>query len=236
MFNILQERTMFARKATPASSDVPIDARHSRTQLFGAVLVLIVFQSPLPRLLVRGQGLSAYVGREAVFWVMTLFLIVYVGFIERRPMSSIGLKRPTWKSVAYGLAGAFTMIAGMALVYMVVFPALGLMMRETQMDVIKSMPLWFRVSLIARAAVFEEIYYRGFAIERLTELTGFRWLAALISLAAFTFAHLAYWGWAHLIVAAFGGAVLTVLYLFRRDLACNMVAHLVTDGVGFLFG
>jgi len=47
---------------------------------------------------------------------------------------------------------------------------------------------------------------------------------------------LAYWGWAHLIVAAFGGAVLTVLYLYRRDLACNMVAHLITDGVGFLLG
>jgi membrane protease YdiL (CAAX protease family) len=87
-----------------------------------------------------------------------------------------------------------------------------------------------------RAAVFEEIYYRGFMIERLAEITRLRWLAALISLTSFTFAHVSGWGWAHLMVAAFGGAILTGLYLLRRDLASNMVAHFLTDGVGFLLG
>jgi len=37
--------------------------------------------------------------------------------------------------------------------------------------------------LILRAAVFEEIFYRGFVIERLTEFAGHRWLAALMSVA-----------------------------------------------------
>jgi len=73
-------------------------------------------------------------------------------------------------------------------------------------------------------------------IERLAELTRLRWLAALISLTAFTLAHLSYWGWSHLIIAGFGGAVLTGLYLLRRDLTSNMIAHFVTDGVGFLVG
>ena len=45
-------------------------------------------------------------------------------------------------------------------------------------------------------------------IERLTELTRFRWVAALVSLAAFTLAHLSGWGVAHLIIAGFGGIVL----------------------------
>jgi hypothetical protein len=36
-------------------------------------------------------------------------------------------------------------------------------------------------------------------------------------LVAFTFALLSSWGWIHL-----------------RDLACTMIAHFVTDGVGFL--
>ena len=104
------------------------------------------------------------------------------------------------------------------------------------MSAVKASPLWFRILLVTRAAVFEEAYYRGFAIERLAEITGFRWLAGLISLAGFTFAHLSYWGWSHLIIAAFGGAVLTGLYLFRRDLGANMIAHFVTDGVAFLVG
>ena len=89
---------------------------------------------------------------------------------------------------------------------------------------------------MTRAAVFEELFYRGFAIERLADLTGRRWFAALISLGMFTFAHLGYWGWTHLIIAGFGGLVLTALYLMRRDLASNMIAHWLTDGVGFFLG
>jgi hypothetical protein len=87
-----------------------------------------------------------------------------------------------------------------------------------------------------RAAVHEELFYRGFAIERLAEITGLLWLAGLISVVAFTYAHLSYWGWAHLIVAGYGGLVLTVMYLWRRDLASNMIAHFLTDAVGFLLG
>ena len=73
-------------------------------------------------------------------------------------------------------------------------------------------------------------------IERLREITGSRWLAATVSCLAFTLAHLNYWGWAHLLVAGFGGVILTGLYLVRRDLGCNMVAHLATDAIGLFAG
>jgi membrane protease YdiL (CAAX protease family) len=211
-------------------------ARISHIKPLGTILILIIFQLPLGGYLVRGNGFGAEIGREAVFWALTFILVGYVLFIEGRPLSSVGLIRPTWKTVVFGVGGAFVMVAGMAVIYTVVFPALGLPTNEATMSAIKSMPLWFRALLILRAAVFEEIYYRGFMIERLAELTRLPWLAALISLAAFTFAHLSGWGWAHLMVAAFGGAVLTGLYLFRRDLASNMIAHFLTDGVGFLLG
>jgi uncharacterized protein len=111
------------------------------------------------------------------------------------------------------------MVAGMAAIYMIIFPALGLSTKEATTTAIKSTPLWFRVILILRAALFEEIFYRGFVIERLTELARFRWLAALISLTAFSLAHLNSWGWTQVMIAGFGGAVLTGLYLFWRDLA-----------------
>lgn len=99
-----------------------------------------------------------------------------------------------------------------------------------------ALPFWLRVLIIVRAAVFEEIFFRGFMIERLTAIFGSRWGAAAVSLAAFTFLHLGYWGWAHLMIAGFGGIVLTALYLWRRDLAANMIAHLLTDAIGFLLG
>lgn len=231
---------MVSEKATAQASNEVTGkdqgAHGSRLRQATTILILIIIQLPLTGYLAPGEGLAAEVRREGVFWALTFFLLAYVRFAERRPLSSIGLKQPTWKSFGFGLAGALVLVAGFAFIYMIIFPALGLPMNESQMAAVKSMPLWFRFLLILRAAVFEEIYYRGFAIERLAEITGLRWLASLISILAFTLAHLGYWGRAHLIVAAFGGVVLTVLYLFRRDLNTNMIAHLLTDGIGFLLG
>jgi membrane protease YdiL (CAAX protease family) len=209
-------------------------ARMSRKGQLAALLVIVVLQLPIGGFLVRGNTLNAQVGREGIFWVLTLFLIVWILVVERRPLRSVGLSWPTLKSVAFGIVGALGMVAGIATIYMVIFPALGLSTNEATMAAVKATPLWFRVLLILRAAVFEEIFYRGFMIERLTELTRVRWLAALISLTAFTLAHLGGWGWAHLMIAGFGGIVLTALYVFRRDLASNMIAHFLTDAVGFL--
>jgi uncharacterized protein len=201
-----------------------------------ALLVMIILQLPIGGFLIPGDTFRAQVGREGIYWALTVLLIAYILIVERRPLSSIGLSRPTWKSFVFGIVGAVVMVAGMAAIYMVIYPALGLSATEATTTAIKSTPLWFRIILILRAAVFEEIFYRGFVIERLTELTRLRWLAALISLAAFTLAHLSGWGWAHLMIAGFGGLVLTALYLLRRDLASNMVAHFLTDAVGFLVG
>lgn len=219
-------------------NDASASGRPIRSALFicMTILILIVFQLPMGRYLAPGDTFSARVKGEVIFWVLTAGLVLYVHFIEREPMSSIGLVRPGWKTILFGVVGAVVMVAGMALIYMVVFPALGLSTSESTMNEIMSMPLWFRVLLVVRAAVFEEIYYRGFMIERLTILTRRRWIAAFISLLAFTLAHLSDWGWAHLMIAGFGGAVLIALYLLRRDLAANMIAHFLTDAVGFLLG
>jgi len=200
------------------------------------ILVLILFQLPLAGWLglVPEKGVAALLGGEGIFWVLTLILLAYILLVERRPLSSIGLKMPTPKTAAFGLAAGVVMIAGSAIIYMFIFPEFGLPAGETSMAALQSIPRWFQLLVVVRAAVFEEIYYRGFAIERLAEITGRRWLAALISLAAFTQAHLNYWGWAHLIIVAFAGGVLTGLYLLRRDLGANMIAHLATDVAGFL--
>jgi membrane protease YdiL (CAAX protease family) len=55
-----------------------------------------------------------------------------------------------------------------------------------------------------------------------------------VTVAAFTYAHLASWGGAQLIIACYGGVLLTILYLWRRNLWANMIAHWIADGAGFL--
>jgi membrane protease YdiL (CAAX protease family) len=126
-------------------------------------------------------------------------------------------------------------IAGLAFIYLAIFPAIGETESAARLGAVRSLPFGLRAAIVLRAAIFEEFFYRGFMIERLAEITGVRWLAALASLVAFTLGHVADWGFGHILVAGFGGGVLTVIYLWRRDLVATVVAHFLTDGIGLLF-
>jgi len=45
---------------------------------------------------------------------------------------------------------------------------------------------------------------------------------------------LGFWSWGHVLIAGFAGIILTLLYIWRRNLWVNMIAHFVPDAVGFL--
>ena len=97
-------------------------------------------------------------------------------------------------------------------------------------------PFWWRLASVIRAAVGEEILFRGYAIERGRELAGSRTAAAFLSWLVFTLAHIGPWGWGHLFIAGFGGLTFTLLYLWRRRLLVNVIAHFIVDGAGVLLG
>jgi uncharacterized protein len=172
--------------------------------------------------------------REAVWWGIALVMLSYVRFIEHRPLASIGLRRPTVKTFTIGLAAAVLLFASVMVVYAVVFPLLGLSMNQHATEGITRNPLWFQIALALRGAVVEEILYRGYPIARITEVTGSKWLAAAISIVVFTAVHLRYWGGAQLLIVAPAALVLALMFLWRRDLVSNMVAHFLVDAAGFV--
>jgi membrane protease YdiL (CAAX protease family) len=202
--------------------------------LVGLIPTLIITFVPLGKLGRTYSGLGDLWGNEALFWALTAILLLYVVFIERRPFSSIGFRMPGAVDLLLGVLAGIFMVVGITTIFFVLFPLLHLKMNAGEMSKLLHTPFWYRFFLVTRAAVSEEILFRGYPIERIEELTGRRWLAALLSVAAFTYAHLAGWGAAQLIVAAFGGVVLTALYLWRRNLWVNMLAHWIADGAGFL--
>jgi membrane protease YdiL (CAAX protease family) len=184
--------------------------------------------------LAPGADIGAGLAREGVWWAIAAVMIGYVLLVERRPLGSIGLHRPDGKTVLFGLVGAVIMFATVVLSYSVIFPLLGLKMNQEAVSQITRNPLWLQVLIFCRAAFVEEILYRGYPMERVQELTGSKWLAFLVAALVFTLSHLSSWGGAQLIVVGFGAVCLGLLYLWRRDLICNMIAHFLVDLAGFL--
>lgn len=185
----------------------------------------------------RATGLLGPLASGEIFWwAAVTVLILHVVLIERRPLTSVGFRTFGFVSGTVGAIAGILLVAGIVVIYSFVFPLLHLKMNTAEMGKLMATPFWYRVALVTRAAVAEELLFRGYPMERIAELSGRRWLAAVISWAAFTYAHLSSWGWAQLVVAGYGGIVLTALYLWRRNLWVNMIAHWIGDGAGFLLG
>jgi membrane protease YdiL (CAAX protease family) len=91
------------------------------------------------------------------------------------------------------------------------------------------LPAWFLALDVVVVAAAEEWLYRGYAIERLQALTGSAGLAGAISLGAFFLAHLPLWGLGVALTTLVSGGLLTGLYLWRRDIGCLILAHVLTD-------
>jgi membrane protease YdiL (CAAX protease family) len=204
------------------------------TIVIGLLLTLAAWLLPLSTLGRKYSGLGHLLGSEVLWWAAVVIILLYAAVIERRPFSSIGFRRPRALDLAIAAIAGILMVAGIVFIYSAIFPWLHLKMNVGQMSALLHTPFWYRFILVTRAAVAEELLFRGYPIERLTELSRSRILAAVISWAGFTYAHLAGWGAAQLIVAGYGGVILTVLYLWRRNLWPNMLAHWIADGAGFL--
>lgn len=202
--------------------------------LIGLALALVV---PLLRAQNYAAGvlhLDPFVGREVFLWGLAALVLLYSFLVEGRGFASFGLRRPDWKTVVFGVLGTAAILGGAGSLLAYLNSQFHLVHNAEALKKMMDLPYATRVLLVLRAAVVEEFLFRGYAIERLRELTGSRFVAGAVTLAAFTFAHLAYWGWTQLIFAGAAGLVLTLLYLWRRDLVSNMITHFLTDAAGLL--
>jgi membrane protease YdiL (CAAX protease family) len=144
---------------------------------------------------------------------------------ERLPLASIGLHTPRWSTL---IVAGLLWFAGLRLLPLVTGPLRdwGATGEPDQLRRLALLPLWFRIVLALTGGVVEETLYRGYAIERLTLVTGRRWLAATLAAVAFGLAHAPGWGIRYALLADLPfGVVATLVYLWRRDLIANILAH-----------
>jgi membrane protease YdiL (CAAX protease family) len=202
----------------------------------GLLIAIAIMQLPVAHLLFPGQSRADVLLRELVPWGDAGFVIVWVVLVERQSLGSIGFRLPDKRSLRLACWTAAFISAVMVLQFFVILPLLGLTHAAQERQQILALPWWVRLLTVVRSAVTEEIIYRGFIIERILWLTRSKAVALAISIIAFAAAHLRGWGASQLVPVAIAGAALGSLYLARRSLPANMLAHAITDGAGFLFG
>jgi membrane protease YdiL (CAAX protease family) len=190
--------------------------------LFGMLMV-----RPLLGMFTSGSGLTSAVMREGGMWLIAAALLLIVTRFERLPLRSIGLGTRRWTT---------SILWGCVLVLLCLPVALVLMhltgnRSDEAASALDKLPVWLLTLVVVRAGFLEELCYRGFAIERLQAVGLPRWIAGAVPLVIFGLAHYR-GGWAGVVMALGLGAVLTAVYLWRRDLVANMIGHFLVDFLG----
>ena len=198
----------------------------TRLGLFIALFGILIIRAAVYRFY-PPYSFPAAVWRESLNWVCVIALLLIIRFAERLPFRSLGIGRATIKSSL----GWGAIIAIVCLVLAAVIVALTHYNGGDSGAALAKLPLWLVTMIVLRAGVLEELFYRGYAIERLEAVGLNRFWAGSIPLLIFGVAH---WtgGWANIVIALMLGAVLTLFYLWRRDLVANMIGHFAVDFIG----
>ncbi|MGI8436687.1 MAG: CPBP family intramembrane glutamic endopeptidase [Chthoniobacterales bacterium] len=163
---------------------------------------------------------------EALIWFCVISLLVIIRLGEGRTLRSVHLgTSPIGKSILWGII--------IALLCAVAGAVVGFLAHFQGGELAKGLfqcPLWLVVLVVLTAGVAEELFYRGYAIERLQQLGLNRYLAGGIPLLVFGCAHITN-GLANVAIALVLGLILTAVYLWRRDLLANMIGHFLVDFV-----
>ena len=171
-----------------------------------------------------------------VFWIAVLLALGIAHFAEGYPLATFGFQR-TQKTlrtrlIEWILTVLATVVIGSVIIFFSQYVRILLTgaPTPTSIEQLKNFPAWVLVPAWITGSFTEEVLFRSYPIERLTQLTGNRWLAGLISVMAFVVLHLFGWDWIHVLTVVLpSGVMLTLFYLWRRNLALNVMIHAIMN-------
>jgi membrane protease YdiL (CAAX protease family) len=189
--------------------------------LFSMILIRQGFRAISPE-----PGMSLVLAREACMFASAAVLIWLVRRREKLPLRSIGIgTSPVWKSLAWGVVTAMACILPAALIAKLTGYGHG-----AGSQAFAKLPIWMVLIVVVRAGVVEELFYRGYPIDRLKRLGFGRIASWVIPLVVFGAAH---WtgGAVNIVMALVLGAIMTAFFQWRQDLVSNMFGHFLVDFV-----
>ncbi|WP_454652469.1 CPBP family intramembrane glutamic endopeptidase [Bradyrhizobium liaoningense] len=193
-----------------------------------------LLSSPVHRLLGDEDALRTRVVDQLCLLAMVGGVIIVVLFWEVRSLASIGWRGLGLASFAWGVALTIFFMWVLLPAEVRVLARLQLGGFDKGLAKLSRMPEWFLLFAAIVAGVAEETLFRGYAFERIAELTGSYTIAGLVTVVLFALVHLRLWGWGPVAAFIVSGAALTLFFVWRGDLLANIVAHASTDAVGLL--
>jgi membrane protease YdiL (CAAX protease family) len=166
-------------------------------------------------------------------WLVMAAVLAIVVWVERRRLTSIGLKRPTLHDLGWGVVGFVVGVLTFAVSRPLV-ELLGLSATGSGIQTLASLPVGIVVALAVTAGIAEEVLFRGYPIERLAALTGNIWVGAVLTFVVFTVAHIPFWGLGGALQIGGWTVVVTVLYVRRRNLPACILMHICNDLFAFV--
>ncbi|MFC6976863.1 type II CAAX endopeptidase family protein [Halomicroarcula sp. GCM10025709] len=222
------------------SSSTRDDRAGSRRDSVAVVVGLLVslFGAPLLGLLdlprwADATATRSFLANSLSSWVLVGLVFVIVLYGERRRLRSIGLRFPTRGEAAVGLGAGFAGVVLGLITTGVAVVTLQLEQPET-LSVLGQLSVPVQLAIVGTAVVTEEILWRGYPIERLTEVTGTVWIGAAVSGVIFLAVHVPAWGLVGAIPQTVFTLVLVAVYVWSRNVVACMLTHGVINGLMIL--
>lgn len=184
--------------------------------------------------LIAGSFLRPVMERNNITFLSTLItvgmalgVVAVVLWWEKKPLSALGIHRQTPRSIIFALSASIIIAIAGTLISLGLIKALNIPMPELVTEKIKAFPVWLALWIVLSSSIAEEFLYRGFVLERIGQVCGNIWIGGLITLVWFTAMHLPL-GWLYTLTIVLPTSILiTILYIWRRDLIANIMVHLV---------
>lgn len=174
-------------------------------------------------------GDFAVIVRELINLGMVVLIAWVVIRIEKCSLQSVGIfwRRSWLKTMAWSIAVAAVCFIT-AILLMVAIQFMGTTYGKA--NPFSQLSLWTVTLITIRAGVAEEFMMRGYLLTRIEKWTGSTRIAVALTLIPFALLHYTQ-GPAGVLISFVLGGILTVFFIWKRDLITNMIAHFLVDFV-----
>ena len=163
-----------------------------------------------------------------MMWLLVLSILVITRHGENLTLSSLGLNWPT--------RGMVFQAIGIGLLLMLTVPILSIFASSvipgegSSVETVTQIPWWLMLCSVLTAGITEEILFRGYALERLENLTGNKLFSSVIALIFFVLVHTGGWNMAHVVGVVMPlGIALILLYWWKRNTVMLMIIHVIIN-------